>query len=1246
MFLRLLIEGGQLEREQGLACLELIDAGSPPPNAAQVAMQVGSIDEAQARSTHEQVMAHFASSGEQVAEISQEEAVRGVSSETAPLPAEPRYFDLTHTTEGLEGYHLGPQIGQTTCYSCYRGRGPGGERVRILTLSSRFEGYPDLVAEVTAELQAWLGFQHESGSGPVRLGRTLARGDRPAQTVVVYPYHRGDPVSEYLREQGAVAGDLALDVVIDVCEVLAAAHPKGLALGGLRADGVAFDGERASVIDLGLSKAHSVAGGFASAGVPFGDSGYLAPEVIQERQTQPTPASDVYALGILYYELICGVQPYRGTPLEQLERHFASPLPPPPPEVDFSTTTAGVILRMTAKTTQERAQDAVSLAEALKEFRAGRAFRIQVGPAAVVPIGAEPVSQDAWEDTAAKAAEGGAPDWTESMIDATPGVGPSELQPLASGSLDMMNLAALIPSATGPVSQRLPREMLASLRAESEQADESDDIAEEPSDDPAPLASRREDKIQIGEKLGRGAIGASYDGRIPGHTGPLVLKAISRKFTKHVDILSQVREDIQRAVQVRGERVVSVLELVEADERHLIVSERSSGKTLEAVLKEQPRQSLDLVVGLARDLADALRSGLAVDMSHGDIRPEKVYIEGGRARLADFGHARGACLGAGLGKYGLYFGHPHYLAPEVLQKGLQVPSLATDLYAVGVVLYQTLCGVLPFTGKGIRKTLLAQIKQPLPPPPQDLSVPSALAELIIRLTTKDPSGRFGTLEELDQALDTCLEASMASADALRVGGSGIASAFQVEEFDPLASSMGDEAREAWGTRSQESAKPPPAWSRAKIQAGDGSAPNWAGAKASVTAGELYADLEKASATKGKGGKSKKKKKGGKADSGEGSNTPFWVGGVVLALIGIGVGVASMSSEDPKPRRTPTPRRGSSVAVGPAGTSPSPAAADTARDAALSAYRGELDSMISSGRYAQAEALALPDSLAKDAGAVALRGKLVGRARDAAKKKLAKVKPRFRAFLDKGRLGEAGTLLEEVRGWAPATMIEGWVDEVRKRLKAEEGVLAGVRQRLKLKGGELDPSRILSRIRHKSSRAYASGGVVAQYSRGREVVDDLMHLRRKGVVELGDAPSGARGISLTGSRRKPGVLAWRPELLACQRIKIRIETRAATGALLLGVDARGQDGVGISFGGVKAELGRRRLDRDGKSAPLDGPFELEIRLSGAGRPRLECRSNSTNRGFEVAADRLTGRVGLCVDSGEAWIVRLEIWGIAR
>lgn len=1283
MFLRLLIEGGRLRREQGLACLKRIDGTRPAPNAAQVVIQDRLLDEAEARACHERVMAHFAQSGEVVAQVSREDAVRGVSGEVGALPArpapppppplaspapEPRYFDLGAAGEGLEGFQLGPLVAHGTCYSSYRGRGPGGEPVRILTLSSRFEGFPELAGEVNAELEAWLGFRHSSGSGPLKLGRTLPRGDRPAQRVVVYAASEGQLLSDFLAEHGPLESEEALDLVLDLCELLAAAHPKGLATGDLRSSGVVYDGERATLLDLGLGRANCVASGYAAQGLPFGHPGYLAPEVIQDRLRAPTPACDVYALGILFYELICGRLPYEGGPLEQLEQHFATPLPPPPEEVDFSTATAGVILRMTAKTLAERAQSAPALALALADFRAGRAFRIPVGRVEALPIGAEPVSHDEWADTAARAAEGEGRDWTESMLDATPGVGPSELQPLASGSLEFgrdlelgLDLGVAIPGG-GPVSARLPREMRARLLAEAESEEDGPGDEQEPETQVG--ARPVEERVQVGEKLGRGAIGASYEGSVPGRAGPLVLKAISRKFAKHVEILARLRQDLRQAQEVRGERVVAVLDLIEADERDLIVSERSPGRTLRGVLAERKRLSLDEVVMLARDLSRALAAGVAGGMSHGDMRPDKIYVdEEGRARLADFGHARGSCLGAGLGKYGLFFGHPHYVAPEVLSQRKEEPELASDLYALGVILYEALCGVLPFRGQGIRKTLLAQLKQPLPPPPAGLVVPQALAETIIRLTNKDPLQRYGSLEELDAALDQALEASMASGESLSqsVGGS----APMVEEFDPLASSMGGEAREAWGARSQETARPPQDWNRDKIAAAERSGPKWDGAQ--VTAGELYADLVKETAgPPGSGSKRGKKpgKPSGNSDRSSrpgagGSKAPLLLGVAALGLLALGLAFALSGKParqvDPADPDEPQLAEASpghaevapSAELPATGPGESPAAGEGERDELLEGYRREVRSLVGQSRFGEAAALPLPEALKRDAAALQVQADLVAEAQQGAKAKLSGFRPRFQQCLDQERFAAALAVIEEIRPWAPELLVKGWEGEVRDAEGKEQEAFAQLRERLGLAPSKENPRLLTNGLQAAAVRAYPSGGLVGQYPRAHDLIKDMLSVRGGGSGEVTPAPSGVRGVALSAGRQ-PLVLAWRPEVRACMRLRVRLELRQASGALLVGIDAKGREGIGVDFRGAQAELSRRNLTRQGgaEPQPLDGPVEIELTLRAGARSQLLFQVGSEARRIDVASERLAGRIGVAVDRGEAWIVRLEAWALVR
>src|SRR5690606_23233360 len=135
---------------------------------------------------------------------------------------------------------------------------------------------------------------------------------------------------------------------------------------------VFFDGQHARLADPGLARASCLAAGFGQHGLAFGHPTYLAPEVIQERLDRPTPATDVYALGILFYELVCGVAPFQGEVVDVLGKHFDAPLPPPPQGVTFSAAIAGLMLRMTAKSPSQRLPDARAVVTAITNLLEGK----------------------------------------------------------------------------------------------------------------------------------------------------------------------------------------------------------------------------------------------------------------------------------------------------------------------------------------------------------------------------------------------------------------------------------------------------------------------------------------------------------------------------------------------------------------------------------------------------------------------------------------------------------------------------------------------------------------------------------------------------------------------------------------------------------------------------------------------------------------------------------------------------------
>jgi serine/threonine protein kinase len=1257
LFLRLLHEQRRLEHEQALVCLKAIDASpSPAPTAYQLVLRERLVDQALARITHVRVLAHFESNGQLVAHMPPEQAARGVSDEGPVLEPEStdRYYDLGIAGENLEGYHLGPLIRHGPCYSSYRGRGPTNERVRILTLSTRFEEHPQLLRAVTTELRAWHGFRHESGSGPLQLGRTSARQGRPAQLVVVYPESPGQSLDAFLAEHGPLPAEEALDLVLDVCTVLARAHSKGLRVGDVRSGNVIFDGERARLIDLGLSRANCIAAGHGRLGLPFGHPSCLAPEVLQEKIERPTAASDVYAMGILFYELICGQLPYRDqSPQAMLEHHLGTALPPPPPEVHFSSATAGVVLRMTAKLVEERAQDCAALVVALKEFRAGRPFKIPVGtPEASAGVG--PTSHDEWTDISTRAAtKAPARDWTESMIDRAPAVGPSDLEILASGNLMLSD-----PQMSG----RLPPALLAKLMPSIPSA-----LAAPPEPLPAETApveveveveppAESGPPVRIGAKLGRGAVGASYKGRFRGRAGEVAVKVISRKFSQHKEILDKILGDLREATQVKHQNVLAVLDVVDAEGRNVAICELSSGQTLRAVLDERGRLPVDEAMALIRDLASALEAGQSLGLGHGDIRAEKVYLEATRARLADFGHARGACLGAGLGKYGLFFGHPHYLAPEILQNRLERATPQSDLYALGVLFYEVVCGKRPFEEPGIKKNLLAHLKTPVPAPPSEVRLPPSLADVILRLLAKDPAERIGSVAELTRALDESLEASMTSAESVAGASAAGISAVHVEEFDPMASSIGNAARVEWGERSQVISQPREGWSKTKIKQAERVGPSW---DAQATANELYADLEKAdlAAVVLEAAKSAPKKTGrggrGKKKEGSGKRT-LLLAGAFVGLIGVMGAVIALRDDDKGGKSSGSTTPGGDGPLRPPPRDPQ-ADEDRKKKELAEAERaiGEFERRGQSAfeRDDFAELAKLPaevfaqGQLSRPEVRKAI-AELEKRVAQKAEARVAKDTTNFKAFVKAEDLGRAGRVLTKLKAWAPPTVD---LSELIKTLDmariAEESLFSPLADPKSKRGPERF-ERLLSRKLEgfqKTGRCYSNGGAVVLYKRAALLARDFRPLRG-GKPSVGATPSGIPALALAGSRRTPAVVTWIPTLAMPVEVTLKVvPERGARVALVVGVDAKGRNGLGISTEGESVTLGMRGL-AGASGAKVSEPIEFTLRcLKVGGGIQMDVRvvgKSTHNANQRLSPDRLRGSCGVVVQ-GKAWLVGFKV-----
>jgi serine/threonine protein kinase len=178
------------------------------------------------------------------------------------------------------------------------------------------------------------------------------------------------------------------------------------------------------------------------------------------------------------------------------------------------------------------------------------------------------------------------------------------------------------------------------------------------------------------------------------------------------------------------------------------VMEYVDGRTLEKVLDDGPLP-LEKAALWATDLAAAIARAHRAKVIHGDIKPANILItREGQVKLGDFGIARFATQ---VSNSGVLMGTPAYLSPEQIQGNAQ--DTRSDLFSLGIILYQMTTGVQPFSGSSV-SAVCAQIVAIMPPPPShhNPSLPAAFDRIVMRCLAKDPADRYATAEALGASL--------------------------------------------------------------------------------------------------------------------------------------------------------------------------------------------------------------------------------------------------------------------------------------------------------------------------------------------------------------------------------------------------------------------------------------------------------------------------------------------------------------
>ncbi|MBA2447142.1 MAG: serine/threonine protein kinase, partial [Chloroflexi bacterium] len=251
--------------------------------------------------------------------------------------------------------------------------------------------------------------------------------------------------------------------------------------------------------------------------------------------------------------------------------------------------------------------------------------------------------------------------------------------------------------------------------------------------------------------LGQGGMAIVYRAEDTALGRPVAVKILREQFSADPEFLERFRREARAAASLSHPNVVAVFDVGRDGATNFIVMEYVEGEDLKDVIRREGPLPTARLINLGCQLAAALEYAHRRNLVHRDIKPHNVLVtRDDQLKVGDFGIA--VALGArSITQAGMVIGSVHYMAPEQAQG--QPPTRSTDIYALGVVLYEMATGQLPFEADSQLAVATMQIER-LPTPPLQLNprLPPALSEVILKALTKDPDERFQSAAEVAAAL--------------------------------------------------------------------------------------------------------------------------------------------------------------------------------------------------------------------------------------------------------------------------------------------------------------------------------------------------------------------------------------------------------------------------------------------------------------------------------------------------------------
>lgn len=259
-------------------------------------------------------------------------------------------------------------------------------------------------------------------------------------------------------------------------------------------------------------------------------------------------------------------------------------------------------------------------------------------------------------------------------------------------------------------------------------------------------------RYELIEKIGEGGMAVVYKAKDRLLNRYVAIKILRPEFTQDEQFLESFKRESQAAAGLQHPNIVSIYDVGRTGNINFIVMELVDGRPLSDLIKEKGRLDYKTTIDIAKQMASALSIAHKHQIIHRDVKPHNIMITSdGVAKLTDFGIARAVSNATMVADTSKIIGSVHYFSPEQA-RGAYVDE-RSDIYSLGIVMFEMLTGRIPFDGETPVEVALKHINEDVPSPAKLVpGIPPALDKIVLKATDKYQTERYKSVDEMLEAL--------------------------------------------------------------------------------------------------------------------------------------------------------------------------------------------------------------------------------------------------------------------------------------------------------------------------------------------------------------------------------------------------------------------------------------------------------------------------------------------------------------